>query len=116
MSTTNKKAASANSAPIEAKASVSTKAAKSNEPTLLPAEDDAFGAWNNGVKINNTWGKAQNTNAWLNVSGLGYKKIKDSNAQAFLALLMLGTHARDKNCNVNVRTESDGKIYELYVW
>ena len=90
---------------------------RSDQPTLLPpSQDDAFGVWNNNVKVVSTWGKAQDKNAFLNISGMGFKKIKETNEQAFLALLMLGTHARDKNSNINVRTETDGRIYEMYVW
>ncbi|GAB3015477.1 hypothetical protein GCM10027051_19140 [Niabella terrae] len=90
---------------------------KSNEPSLLPAEAiDGIAVWKNNTKIVSTWGKAQDKNAWLNVSGLGFRKIKNSNAQSLLAMLMIGAHARDKGSVVNVRTESDNMIYEIYAW
>lgn len=89
---------------------------KANYPTMLPAEQSAFGAWDNNKKIVGTWGKAEDKNAWLNISGMGFKKIRNTNAQTLLALLLLGAHARDKNRNVNVRTEADNQVYELYVW
>ncbi len=103
------------SAPEEIKLSASVNK-KSDMPTMLPPDQNAFGGWNNNLKVIGTWGKAENTNAWLNISTLGFRKIKNTNAQAFLALLMIGTHARDKNSIVNVRTEADNKIYEMYVW
>lgn len=89
---------------------------KADYPTLLPAQESAFGAWDNNKKIVGTWGKAEDKNAWLNISGIGFRKIRNTNAQTLLALLLLGAHARDKNRNVNVRTEADNQVYELYVW
>ena len=89
---------------------------KQNEPTMLPPGTDGAMVWNNNVKIVSTWGIAENNNGWLNVSGLGFRKIKETNSQSFLALVMLGAHARDKSSIVNLRTEADNKIYEMYVW
>lgn len=83
---------------------------------MLPPGAGGLTAWNNNVKIVGTWGIAENNNAWLNVSGMGFRRIKETNTQAFLALLMIGCHARDKNSVVNVRTEADNKVYELYAW
>ena len=103
------------SAPEEIKLNASADK-KSDVPTMLPPDGNAFGVWNNNLKVISTWGKAENTNAWLNISTLGFRKIKNTNTQAFLALLMIGTHARDKNSTVHVRTEADNKIYEMYVW
>ncbi|AHF17765.1 hypothetical protein [Niabella soli] len=109
-----KKSATAPVTPGLAAEAVSSK--RLNEPTLLPPGAGGLTAWNNNVKIVGTWGIAENNNAWLNVSGMGFRRIKETNTQAFLALLMIGCHARDKNSVVNVRTEADNKVYELYAW
>lgn len=104
-------------APVAPAGTVTTAmAAKANEPTLQPPGADGFAAWNNNVKIVGTWGIAENNNAWLNISGMGFRRIRESNTQALLAILMIGAHARDKNSVVNVRTEADNKVYELYAW
>jgi len=105
------------SAPIATSASIAiAEVKKINAPTLLPPGQDGLTAWNNNVKIGGTWGIAENNNAWLNISGMGFRKIRETNSQALLALLMIGAHARDKNSIVNVRTEADNKVYELYAW
>ncbi|MBZ4189744.1 hypothetical protein [Niabella beijingensis] len=104
-------------APVAAAATTETVVAKkANEPTLLPPGAGGLTAWNNNVKVVGTWGIAENNNAWLNISGMGFRKIKENNTQALLAILMIGAHARDKNSVVNVRTEADNKVYELYAW
>lgn len=110
---TSKKAATA---PEAAVAIVEAKVARQNEPTMLPPGTAGAMVWNNNVKIVSTWGIAENNNAWLNVSGMGFRKIKETNSQSLLALLMLGAHARDKSSIVNLRTETDNRIYEMYVW
>ncbi|MGJ7030763.1 hypothetical protein [Niabella hirudinis] len=105
------------SAPLAQTVSTVKKAKAANEPVLIPMQEEAgLTAWNNNTRIVQTWGKAENNNAFLNITGLGWKKIKETNTQAFLALLMIGAHGRDKNSIVNVRTEADNKVYELYVW
>ncbi|SDC85615.1 hypothetical protein [Niabella drilacis] len=116
--TAAKKSGKQFTAPLtETGSTIRQKARVANEPVLMPMQEDAgLTAWNNNTRIVQTWGKAENNNAWLNITGLGWKKIKESNTQALLALLMIGAHGRDKNSLVNVRTESDNKVYELYVW
>jgi len=117
MATKKTTTASKSSKPLSSNASLEVGGkVKNSFPTLLPNQDDSFGAWDNNKKIVGTWGKAEDKNAWLNISGIGFKKIKNTNAQALLAILMLGVHARDKNRNVNVRTEADNMVHELYVF
>ena len=89
---------------------------KGNEPYLTPPDLDSFAIWNNSKKVVQTWGKAQDKNAWLNISDLGWRRIRDVNESSMLAILLIGAHARDKGTIVNVRTEADNKIYEIYAW
>lgn len=89
---------------------------KSNEPYLTPPDLDSFAVWNNSKKVVQTWGKAQDKNAWLNISDLGWRRIRDANESSMIAILLIGAHARDKGSIVNVRTESDNKVYEIYAW
>lgn len=117
--TASKKSATKYTAPtMDAVSTIGKKAAAANEPTMEPMQQNGGGllVWNNNTRIVQTWSKAENNNAWLNITGLGWRKIKESNSQALLALAMIGAHGRDKNSLVNVRTEADNKIYELYVW
>ena len=114
--TAKKAANNTGSAPAASASIEAAEIKKGNEPTLLPPGEEGLTAWNNNVKVVGTWGIAENNNAWLNVTGMGWKKIKETNSQSLLALLMIGVHARDKNSIVNLRTEADNRIYELYVW
>jgi hypothetical protein len=87
-------------------------------PTL-PAEagvEAAIGAWNNNMQITALWSINQDKNAWVAVSGIGWKKLANNSSSAIVALTMLSAHAREKGSIVNYRDESDGMIHEMYVW
>ena len=87
-------------------------------PSLPVMEGVATGitAWQNNKKINGLWSINQNRNAWVGVSGIGWKKLAYNSDSAIVALTMLSSHAREKGSVVNYREESDGMIHEMYVW
>ncbi len=73
-------------------------------------------AWQNSKKFNALWSINQNRNSWVGVEGIGWKKLANNSDSAIVALTMLASHARAKGSSVNYREESDGMIYEMYVW
>ena len=88
-------------------------------PTLpLTAGDAVAGvsAWQNNKKLTALWSNNASRNSWVGVDGIGWKKLVNTNDSSNVALTMLCTHAREKNSVVNYRDESDGMIYEIYVW
>jgi hypothetical protein len=73
-------------------------------------------AWQNNKRITGLWSINQNRNSWVAVDGVGWKKLVNNSDSAIVALTMLSSHAREKGSTVNYREESDGMIYEMYVW
>jgi hypothetical protein len=84
----------------------------------LPIEGVASGVstWQNDKRISSLWSINQNRNSWVGVAGIGWKKLANNSDSAIVALTMLSAHAREKESPVNYREESDGMIYEMYVW
>jgi hypothetical protein len=92
-------------------------------PTAVPptvaaeaAGEAVTGTWRNNVKIDALWSIDETRNAWMRVVGLGWRKIYNGRDGAFQALTTLAAQARQTNRPVNLREESDGMIYEIYVW
>jgi len=105
-------------APSEMPPAAVTAGGGESAPTL-PAEagvEAAIGAWNNNMQITALWSINQDKNAWVAVSGIGWKKLANNSSSAIVALTMLSAHAREKGSIVNYRDESDGMIHEMYVW
>jgi hypothetical protein len=73
-------------------------------------------AWQNNKRITALWSISQNRNSWVGVDGVGWKRLVNNSDSAIVALTMLASHARAKGSGVNYREESDGMIYEMYVW
>jgi hypothetical protein len=98
-------------------------AAISSTPTLSPpvttaaaAQDGAGANWRNGVRIDALWSIDETRNAFIHVTGLGWRKIYNGRDGAFQALTILASQARQTNSTVNLREEADGMIYEIYLW
>lgn len=87
-------------------------------PSINPPESNIQGitAWQNNKRINALWTKNQNRNAWVAVTGVGWKKLANNSDTAIVALNMLGAHAKQTGAQVNYRDEADGMIHEMYVW
>lgn len=83
---------------------------------LTAAISAGISAWQNNKQINALWSINQNRNSWVGVSGVGWKKLANNSDSAIVALTMLAAHAREKGSVVNYREESDGMVYEMYVW
>ena len=90
-------------------------------PTAAPPEpavtaDGVTATWRNNVKIDALWSIDETRNAFVRVTGVGWKKIYNGKDGAFQALTTLASQARQTNRTVNIREEADGMIYEIYVW
>ena len=87
-------------------------------PSLPLASVAARGVslWQQNKKVSALWSINQDRNSWVGVDGIGWKKLANSNDSSVVALTLLATHAREKDAAVSYREESDGMIYEMYVW
>ena len=103
---------------IAASQGMSVKGISDMAPSLPLTSAIAAGvsAWQNSKKFNALWSINQNRNSWVGVEGVGWKKLANNSDSAIVALTMLASHARAKGSSVNYREESDGMIYEMYVW
>jgi len=92
-------------------------------PTVLPptvaveaAEEGVAATWQTNVRIDALWSIDETRNAWVRVVGVGWRKIYNGRDGAFQALTTLAAQARQTGRPVNLREESDGMIYEIYLW
>lgn len=93
-------------------------------PQLAPPEevvetaaaDEGITAWLTDRKILGLWSNSANKNSWINVQGLGWRRLFTGSETAVTCMTMLAAHARAENRNVNLRLETDNMIHEIYVW
>jgi hypothetical protein len=78
-------------------------------PNPLPAE------WMNDKLITELWASKDARNAWIQIEGIGWKKLSDANDAAFYQLMTASIAAKAAHRRVNVR-EHQGLIVELYVF
>jgi hypothetical protein len=72
--------------------------------------------WRTNMTVAATWSIDEIRNAWMYVNGLGWRKLYNGRDGAFTALVTLATHARQTGRPISFREESDGMVYEIYVW
>jgi hypothetical protein len=94
-------------------------------PTLDPTsiagiQAEAIGAvtgtWRTGTTVTALWSINEVRNAWMHVSGLGWRKLYNGRDGSFRALVTLASHARQTGRPINFREEADGMVYEIYSW
>lgn len=90
-------------------------------PALEPPEaafaaDEGVLAWQSDKRVNALWSINQTRNTWMGVTGLGWKRLFNGNDSSLTALAMLAAHARQTNCRIDYRDETDGMVREIYVW
>jgi hypothetical protein len=95
-------------------------------PTLTPpgtegATTDAAaggvtGTWRSGMTVTAMWSINEARNAWMYVSGLGWRKLYNGRDGAFMALVALAGQARQTGRQIVFREEADGMVYEIYLW
>lgn len=71
--------------------------------------------WRSG-QVSALWSINEVRNAWVNVAGVGWRKIFNGRDGAFMALTALASQARQTGRSINFREEADGMIYEIYLW
>lgn len=74
------------------------------------------GTWQTGKTVTALWSINEIRNAWMHVSGLGWRKLYNGREGAFRALVALAAHARQTGRPINFREEADGMVYEIYSW
>lgn len=94
-------------------------------PTLAPPGTDAAatqevgavtGTWRSGMTVTAMWSINETRNAWMYVSGLGWRKLFNGRDGAFMALAALAGQARQTGHQIAFREEADGMVYEIYLW
>jgi hypothetical protein len=93
-------------------------------PTLEPpassqregvTEGVTASVWRSGT-VTAFWAINEHRNAWMQVSGVGWKRIYNGRDGAFQALTTLAAQARQTGRQIHFREESDGMVYEIYLW
>lgn len=93
-------------------------------PAMIPpteeeieiAEIQGVAAWHNGKKITALWSSKTPRNSFILVQGMGWKKLCNANDSCVVSMTMMAAHAEQTNATVNIRTESDGMVHQIYVW
>jgi len=74
------------------------------------------GTWRSGMTVSAMWSINETRNAWMHVSGLGWRKLFNGRDGAFMALVALAAQARQTGRQIAFREEADGMVYEIYLW
>jgi hypothetical protein len=74
------------------------------------------GTWRQNVVVTALWSINETRNAWVHLQNIGWKKIFNSRDGSFTALVTLASQAKQTNRPITCREESDGMIYEIYLW
>jgi hypothetical protein len=72
--------------------------------------------WRQNVAVTALWSISETRNAWINLQGVGWKKIINGRDGSFTSLVTLASQAKQTGKPITVREESDGMIYEIYLW
>jgi hypothetical protein len=88
-------------------------------PTLMPPSASKGGISTGlvtGQKVVGTYSTANGMNTWLNITGVGFRKITTANANAHLALAIIGCEACEKQSLINYSLDANNMIQEIYLW
>jgi hypothetical protein len=86
------------------------------ETAAAAGEDAATGTWQISKQVTAMWSINEVRNAWMNVQGVGWRKIYNGRDGAFTALVALASQARQTGSPISFREEADGMVYEIYLW
>lgn len=84
-------------------------------PPLAAADGITAATWRSG-QVTALWSIDEVRNAWIQVSGVGWRKLFNGRDGAYTALLILAAQARQTGRTIQFREEADGMIYEIYLW
>ena len=76
----------------------------------------AVGAWQQDKRISAMWTNRSPRNAYMHVTGIGWKRLSPANDASWNAMVMLATQARQTNCRIDYRDEADGLVHEIFLW
>lgn len=105
---------------LQGPASVAESGVVGTGPTLVaPAERVTAGitaaTWRSG-QVTAMWSIDEIRNAWMLVSGVGWRRLYNGRDGSFTALLILASQARQTGRTIQFREEADGMVYEIYLW
>lgn len=84
--------------------------------TVGAAGDGVAATWRGGQYVTALWSIDEIRNAWINVQGLGWRRLFNGRDGAFNALVTLAAQARQTGRPIAFREEADGMVYEIYLW
>ncbi|MCW2714532.1 MAG: hypothetical protein JWN88_1579 [Frankiales bacterium] len=76
----------------------------------------AVGAWQSDKRISAMWCNRSPRNAFMHVTGIGWKRLSPASEASWNAMVMLATQARQTGCRIDYRDEADGLVHEIYLW
>jgi len=84
--------------------------------TTTAAATAISGTWNNSKTIDALWSINENRNSWAHVAGGNWLKMLNTSDAINQQLTLLASNAKVTQGLVNIRTEADNMIHEMYVW
>jgi hypothetical protein len=66
-------------------------------------------------RVNALWTVDERRNVWLSFAELGWRRIGETSESGVLALAILGAHAKETQCRVDLE-EADGRVVALTCW
>ena len=93
-------------------------------PRLLPSQvagvqtaaEGVTATWRSNMTVTAMWSINEPRNAWMHVKDLGWRKLYNGRDGSFTALVSLAGQARQTARPITFREESDGMVYEIYLW
>ncbi|MCW2607994.1 MAG: hypothetical protein JWO60_2687 [Frankiales bacterium] len=67
-------------------------------------------------RISALWVNAATRNAYMHVTGIGWRRLNPANDWAWSAMVALASQARQTGCRIDYRDEADGLVHEIYLW
>ena len=83
---------------------------------IPPSEQKAGAGLITGQKVSTTFGSANATNQFLNITNAGWLKINPANANSHMAMNIIGNHAYEKQSIIYYSLNTTNQIQEIYAW
>ena len=95
-----------------------TKANVADHPTMVPpsSQQQAGAGLVTGQKVISTFGSANATNQYLNITNAGWLKISTVNANEHMAMNIIGNHAYEKQSIIYYSLNTSNQVQEIYAW
>jgi hypothetical protein len=93
-------------------------APKQTPPAVSAAQTDGgiqAAVWQNDKRVSGLYNTYHARNAWMHITGLGWKRVSNTNDSSQEAMNMLASHCREKACRIDF-SEEGGIVKEIYVW